>query len=62
MNRKAMLDGCPEDFKERLVEIVDHLEGRVNEIEGLLSIESLDDLAQIVEAGEVVRSLASDLY
>lgn len=62
MDRKTMMEDCPEEFEDRLKEIIDHVEGEVNNIVALLSIGGVDSLADITEAFEIAEVLAKDLY
>lgn len=62
MNRKEMYEMLPEEHREDLKEIIDHIEIRVNNIESKLDIMSLDDLGNINEAMDMVKELSKDLY
>jgi len=62
MNRKEMLEDCPEEFEEKLIEIIDHIEGKINDVLETFKITSLDDLGEIVKAHDELSELAGDLY
>jgi len=62
MNRREIMDGCPEEFEDRLKEIVDHFEGIFNDINQALDIKNLNDLESIVEAADISYKAAGDLY
>lgn len=63
MTRQDIMDDCPEEFEDRLKEIVDHLETVFDEIkEKLGSIGSIDDLDRVSEAYSIAEKANSDLY
>ena len=45
-----------------LVELVDYVEGQVNEIKDLLTITRVSDLDNIAQALDVASELGNDLY
>ena len=62
MKRKEMMVDCPPGFEDRLNEILDHIEGRVNAIKPNLEAGSLSSFSDIDDAYSMVDELATDLY
>jgi hypothetical protein len=62
MNRAKMLEDCPEEFKDKIAEVIDHLEERVNDV--LDSVETFDinNLDKLEDARTELTSLSQDLY
>ena len=57
-----MMEGCPEEFEDRLIEIIDEIEIVIDDIKELLDITCIDHLSDIPAAFEIVESLSKDLY
>ena len=62
MKRSEMMRDCPEDFEDKLKEIIDYFEDKLNDIEKLLDINDVFDLGQIVHARDLVQDIAQDIY
>ena len=62
MTRDEIMKECPEGFKDHLSEALDYLEGKFNDIKGLLEINELRDLGRIEDAYEVAKEIGRDLY
>lgn len=62
MNRKEIMENCPEEFEDELKGFIDNIESRVNEIESKLEIKGICDLSNIEDAFDLVQSLSVDLY
>lgn len=68
MNRQDILDiACDEDATEderyeSMKSAIDDIEGKFSEIKDLLDDFNLDNLDKIVEAYEIAKECATDLY
>lgn len=62
MRRDEIMADCPEEFEDRLKEIVDGLEEEVKAIASLLEITCVSELYQINDAFDLADKLCSDLY
>lgn len=62
MKRKDMLNGCPEEFKPRMEDIIDEIEDKVGYIRDPLNVQSISDLQLIETAYDKASELCSDLY
>lgn len=56
------MQDCPEEFEDRLKEIIDDIEDKVNKIKDKLDINKLSDLGDIEDAFDLASDLASELY
>lgn len=63
MKRSDIMDECPEEFEDKLKEIVDYMEGKFGEIKDVLeSITSIYDLDKVSDACAIADELNTDLY
>lgn len=63
MKRSDIMDDCPEEFEDKLKDIVDYMEGKFGEIKDLLeSIQNIDDLDKIRDACAIADQINTDLY
>ena len=63
MNRKQMMQECPEDFEDKLKEILDHIEDRVNEAKLYLdNVDGIYNLKFIEDSQTKLEQLSNDLY
>ena len=62
MSRNDIMQDCPEEFEDRLKEIIDDIEDKVNKIKDKLDINKLSDLGDIEDAFDLASDLASELY
>jgi len=62
MNRQDMMEDCPEEFEDRLEEIINHVEGRVTSIKETMDINSIGQIGSLDTANDMVIDLADDLY
>ena len=63
MNKRVrIMDKCPEEFREALSDFIDDIESEVNSIDIQLTVSSLDELDNIVDAKQLVGRLATELY
>lgn len=60
--REEIMRQCPEEFEDTLKRWIDRVESQVNDIAGLLIIDSTADLYKIEEAGITARRLGEELY
>lgn len=62
MKRAEIMQDCPEEFEDRLKEIVDHFEQRFKDIKDKFDITSVHDLYQIEEALDIADEETQNLY
>lgn len=62
MNRKDILEDCPEGYEDQLKEILDHFEGKFNEIKLYLDIGCIADLENIANAYRLAVEIGDELY
>lgn len=63
MTRDEILNGCPEEFEERLVDFLDATEISVNSAQKYLEdIESVGDLELVSDCLEELKELSKKLY
>ena len=62
MKRAEIMGDCPEEFEDRLKEIIDYFEQKVNEIRDKLDIDKISELSNIEEAFDLAYKLSDDLY
>lgn len=62
MNRREIMEDCPEAFESKLKEVVDYFEGKLVEIRDLLDIADITQLNHIEDAYTMVKDAAEDLY
>lgn len=62
MNRREIMDECPEGHEEWLKSILDHFEDKFNEIRDKLAIDNISKLDQVEEAYDLAESTGQDLY
>jgi len=60
--REEIMRQCPKEFKDTLKSWIDRVESQVNDIAGLLIIDSTADLYKIEEAGITACRLGEELY
>lgn len=60
--REEIMRQCPEEFEDTLKDWIDKVENRVNDIAGLLIIDSTADLYKIEEAEITACRLGEELY
>ena len=62
MNRVEIMRDCPEEFEDKLRDIIDYLEGRFIDIRDTLEIKGLCDIGRIEEAYDIAKEICYDLY
>ena len=62
MKRKEIMEDCPEEFEDKLKDIVDYFEGRFNEVVSHLDIDGIGQVNQIEYAYDLAKDIADDLY
>lgn len=60
--RKAIMEECPEEFQEKLKDIIDEIEDIVNDVLGKMEIRSLSDLDSIDDAYNKLVDFADSIY
>lgn len=60
--RSNIMDKCPEEFVSELKEFIDEVESKINEVQHLLDIKSIQDLTYISDASDILNDLAESLY
>ena len=62
MNRRELMNECPEDFKDTLESFLDDIEAIVDDIKDNLNITSTSDLENVPKAEELAIKLGDILY
>ena len=62
IKRTDMMSNCPPEFEDRLRDILDHIEGRVDDILNILDEGSYYNYADLDDAVSLIKDLAEDLY
>ena len=62
MKRQEIIERCPDSFKDDMGVILDHFEGKFNEIRDLLDISSISELDKIYEAHKIADSTSDEIY
>ena len=63
INRKKIMQDCPEDFEDNLTEIIDEIERMVNDaLQKLDEIKDISDLCNIEECQDILKEISQALY
>ena len=62
MNRKEIMEKCPDEFEDELKDILDYFEGKFVDIKEELEISGISQLDQIEKAYDIALETANDLY
>ncbi len=62
MKRQEIMSECPEGHEDWLKDIIDHFEGKFQDIAEKLQIDDISKLDQISDAYDIAEKTATDLY
>ena len=62
MKRQDMMGDCPEEFEDKLKDIIDYCEGKFTEIRYLLDGITLETMDNASDAKDIALSMSDDLY
>jgi molybdopterin-guanine dinucleotide biosynthesis protein A len=60
--RKEIMEKCPEEFEEQLLDFIDMIEVNISDILNFFEIDSIDDLHQLRDAYNQLNDLKNELY